>query len=190
LQELRGYLAVGEGTAVPDSDAATIDHFIRNPHSIRYFNHAWGVNRKYHNDYEDELFAPPTPPTPAREAFTSCSIENRQAAKMRFTAKKLYIADRVDALMASHAVKDRNQNNVFILKWTRMTATIILMRKEMTVRGLVVLPKRMAETANEPGNYKQHKNGSESTHGTGAMLFQLHGLKQTGTQRIKLFDYL
>ncbi|CAB9500938.1 expressed unknown protein [Seminavis robusta] len=107
LMELRGFLAASPNVAylqlTPEKRKtikAQSDHTILNPHSIRYLNHAWGVNRKYHNDLDDKLHAATSTTTPPKDttAFTSCTIEHRQAARMRYTAKKLYIHHRVEAL--------------------------------------------------------------------------------------------
>lgn len=99
LAELRGTLAVGTPPLeLTPAEKRTIqnqsDHTILGPFSIRYLNHAWGVNRKYHNDMSSNDKATEQGSTP----FTSCTIECRQAARMRYTAKKLFLNHRVDEL--------------------------------------------------------------------------------------------
>lgn len=123
LAELRGFLAASSSSTAVNlskSQKRSIldqsDHSVLHPVSIRYLNHAWGVHRKYHNDLQDKLQANPAA-TETNTAFASCTIECRQAARMRYTPKKLFLNHRVHELtqksLPQHQKATKEQQRLF-----------------------------------------------------------------------------
>ena len=66
-----------------------------NPLSFHYLNHAWGVGKNFIRKLEKESEAPPVATKPCNNPSRQSVIDHRAAARLRYTAKNLFVQNYV-----------------------------------------------------------------------------------------------
>ena len=74
-----------------------------NPLSFHYLNHAWGVGKNFMRKLEKESEAPPVATKPCNNPSWKSVIDHRAAARLRYTAKNLFVQNYVARQQQHHA---------------------------------------------------------------------------------------